>query len=99
MRIIFNLCTNFIRFAANRIIMGQDKKQERTVVHLEMDGQHYYYGNLKALCDNWDKEKLGIAYTKIRNFGLSPDQPFLGEKCTIRKGIIVTSPRSKNEKE
>ena len=77
--------------------MGQDKKQERTVVHLEMGGQHYYYGNLKALCDNWDKEKLGIAYTKIRNFGLAPDKPFLGEKCTIRKGIIVTSPR-KNEK-
>ena len=30
-------------------------KQERMVVHLEIGGQHYYYGNLKALCDHWDR--------------------------------------------
>jgi hypothetical protein len=34
-------------------------KQERMVVHLEIGGQHYYYGNLKALCDHWTKMPLG----------------------------------------
>ena len=30
-------------------------KQQRTVVHLELEGgRHYYFGNLKALCDNFD---------------------------------------------
>ena len=79
--------------------MEQDKKQERTVVHLEMDGHHYYYGNLKALCDNWDKETLGVAYNYLRNYGIEPNKPYVGKKCIIRKGIIITSPRLKIEKE
>lgn len=95
MRIIFNLCTIFLTFVTNPIIMEQDKKQERTVVHLEMDGQHYYYGNLKALCDNWDKDALGVAYNYLRNYGIEPDTPYVGKMCTIRKGIIITSPRRK----
>ena len=27
-------------------------KQERTVVHLELNAEHYYFGSVKALCDN-----------------------------------------------
>lgn len=79
--------------------MEQDKKQERTVIHLELDGKHFYYGNLKALCDNWNKDALGVAYNYLRNYGLEPDKPYVGKKCTIRKGTIVTSPRIKTEKE
>ncbi len=66
-------------------------KQERMVVHLEVDGQHYYYGNLKALCDHWDKNALGVGYAYLRNYGISEDKPFRNEKCVIRRGIIVTS--------
>lgn len=73
-----------------------EKKQERTVVHLELDGKHYYYGNLKALCDSWDKDVIGVAYNYLRNYGISADKPFIGKKCTIRKGTIITSPRIKN---
>lgn len=69
-----------------------DKKQERAVVHLEKDGKHYYYGNLKALCDNWAKEDIGVSYNYLKNYNLSPDKPYEGRKCTIRKGIIITSP-------
>lgn len=71
------------------------EKQERTVVHLEIDGQHYYYGNLKALCDNWSKETLGVSYNYLRNYGIENDKPYVGNRCTIRKGIIITSPRLK----
>lgn len=69
-----------------------DKKQERNVVHLEMDGKHYYYGNLKALCDNWTKDDLGVAYNYLKNYNMSPEKPYIGKKCIIRKGIIITSP-------
>ncbi len=73
-------------------------KQERMVVHLEVDGQHYYYGhyyygNLKALCDHWDKDALGVGYAYLRNYGISEDKPFRNNKCIIRKGIIMTSSR------
>ncbi len=69
-----------------------DKKQERAVVHLEMDGKHYYYGNLKAICDNWTKDDLGVAYNYLKNYNMSPEKPYIGKKCIIRKGIIITSP-------
>ncbi len=66
-------------------------KQERMVVHLEIGGQHFYYGNLKALCDHWGKDTTGVSYSYLKNQCISVDKPFKNEKCTIRKGIIVTS--------
>ena len=75
------------------------KKQERAIVHLELNSKHYYYGNLKALCDSWGKEKLGVSYNYLRNYGLNENKPYVGKDCCIRKGIIVTSPRGSKESE
>lgn len=74
------------------------EKQERTVVHLELAGNHYYYGNLKALCDRWSSEVIGVNYGKLRNFNITSDKPYHNEKCTIRRGVIVTSTRKTNVK-
>ena len=60
---------------------------------MELNGQHYYYGNLKALCDNWDKDVIGVSYSYLRNYGIAVENPYVGKKCTIRKGIIITSQR------
>lgn len=68
-------------------------KQERTVVHLELAGNHYYYGNLKALCEHWDKDKIGVTYAILRNFNITGDKPYQNDKCIIRRGVIVTSER------
>ena len=70
-------------------------KQERVVVHLEKDGQHYYYGNLKALCDHWDKDAIGVKYAYLRNYGITEERPFRNAKCIIRRGLIITSYRNK----
>ena len=70
-------------------------KQNRAVVHLELDGKHYYYGNLKALCDSCDKEEIGVAYNYLKNYGIDEENPYIGKKCIIRKGFIVTSPHIK----
>lgn len=67
------------------------EKQERTVVHLELDGNHYYYGNLKALCEHWDREQIGVSYSYLKNLKISDDKPFNNGKCIIRRGVIVTS--------
>ena len=48
---------------------------------------------LKALCDHWDKDALGVGYAYLRNYGISEDKPFRNNKCIIRKGIIMTSSR------
>lgn len=73
------------------------KKQERAVVHLFMKvtGEHFFYGNLKALFDNHEKEEndgsLGIAYNYIKNFNLSGGRFYENDICIIRKGIINTT--------
>lgn len=75
------------------VTMEEKKKQERAIVHLEVDGKHYYYGNLKALCNNWGKDKIGVSHAYLKNLNISEDKPFNNGKCIIRRGVIVTSSR------
>lgn len=74
--------------------MVTKKKQERAIVHLEKDGKHYYYGNLKALTDHWDKDAIGVSYTYLKNLNISIDNSYRNEKCIIRRGTIITSARN-----
>lgn len=71
--------------------MDHQTKQIRAIVHLEKDGEHYYYGNLKALTDSWDKDSIGVSYSYLKNLKISPDKPYRNSKCTIRRGVIITS--------
>ena len=72
--------------------MEPKKKQERAIVHLEKDGQHYYYyGNLKALTDHWSKDAIGVSYSYLKNLNISEGKPYSNDKCIIRRGIIITS--------
>ena len=73
--------------------MEGKKKQERAIVHLEKDGRHYYYGNLKALTDHWDKDAIGVSYTYLKNLNITGDKPFKNDKCIIRRGVIIASER------
>lgn len=75
--------------------METKKKQERAIVHLEKDGRHYYYGNLKALTDHWDKDALGVSYNYLKNLNIPEDNPFINKKCIIRRGYLITSERKK----
>ena len=72
-------------------------KQERTVIHLELDGQHHYFGSVKALCDHFGKEQIGITYKSLANIGITPDKPYRNKYCTIRKGILLTAPKAMSE--
>ena len=73
--------------------MEAKKKQERAIVHLEKDGKHYYYGNLKALCDHWGKDAIGVSYSYLKNLNISEEKPFRNARCIIRKGLRVSSTR------
>ena len=73
--------------------MEEKKKQERAIVHLEKDGHHYYYGNLKALTDHWDKDAIGVSYAYLQNLNISDEKPYRNDKCIIHRGFIVTSIR------
>ena len=47
------------------------------------------------LCDNWGKNDIGISYNYLKNYGISETKPYVGKKCIIRRGTIVTSPQQK----
>lgn len=74
--------------------MEEKVKQERAIVHLQLGENHYYYGNIKAMCASWEKDTLGVSYNYLRNYGLEINKPYVGKKCVVRKGVIVTSQKS-----
>ena len=84
---------NFFLLLPKIICMVGTKKQERAVVHLEIDGRHYYYGNLKELCDHWSKEEIGVSHSYLKNLNITEEKPYQNDKCIIRRGVIITSPR------
>ena len=71
--------------------MEPKKKQERAIVHLEKDGQHYYYGNLKALTDHWSKDAIGVSYSYLKNLNISEDKPYRNNEFRTCRSTIVTS--------
>lgn len=69
------------------------------VFHLELNGEHYYFGSKKALCDAFSKEDIGITYPSLRNYALSPSNPYVNKKknCIIREGILGTAPKKSSD--
>ena len=77
-----------------KICSMNQESQKRMVCHLEYQDQHYYFGNLKVLTDNFGKEELGIGYKSLANYFVNHDE-FSNEHCIVRKGELVTSKRAK----
>lgn len=73
-------------------MVHEKEKQKRMVCHLEFKGQHYYFGNLKVLTDNFGKEQLGVGYKSLANHFVKNSE-FSNELCKIKKGEIITSSR------
>ena len=69
------------------------EKQERTVVHVEIGGEHYYFGSVAAVFEKFSKDEIGITYGSLINYGLSAEKPYSNSKCVIRKGILITIPK------
>ena len=70
----------------------EKKKQIRMVCHLELNGQHFYFGNLKVLTGYFPKDTLGVGYKTLANHFVNHDK-FANEICTIIKGPLITSNR------
>ena len=76
--------------------MANEKKNK--IIHLEIDGQHYYYGSVTALFENWDAEKLGVNYRKLRDMRISSIGKYENDKCIIRVGKLIVSTARLNKK-
>lgn len=68
------------------------EKQERKVVHLEIGGQHEYFGSIEKLFSKYTKEEIGFSIFQVRN-NLKRLQIMESSKCIIRVGILQTKIR------
>ena len=75
-------------------------QQERQVIHLQRGDEHYYFGSVAALYDHFTKEEIGISYGSLRNYGLSPNKPYLNLKTgvIIRVGVLIAKEGNRGRK-
>lgn len=83
----------YLSFLCGINLGEMENKQERTVVHVEYGGQHYYFGSLSAIYTKFSSKELGIALGTLRNYGLKEEKFYRNSQCTIRKGVLVTMPK------
>lgn len=76
--------------------------EERTIIHLELNGIHEYYGSTSSMYDKHTAEELGISKASLNNYfsSLSDDSPKIYENkvCIIRKGKIYVKPSTRGRK-
>ena len=78
--------------------METENKQERTVIHLEIDGKHYYFGSIVNIFEYFDSDVIGISYGSLRNYGLSAEKPYQNKRCIIRKGVLLAKSTNRGSK-
>lgn len=83
---LFGICNILTTFAQNSSKM----EKERTVIHLEKNGEHHYYGSVANMYEFYTSEELGITYASLRNYGLTSEHPYQNKKCIIRKGVLLS---------
>ena len=75
---------------------------ERTIVHLEIDGRHEYFGSPSSLFDKYTREESGIGQAALNNYFSKLDENeeavYKNKKCTIRKGALYVKPTTRGRK-
>ena len=75
---------------------------ERTIVHLEIDGRHEYFGSPSSLFDKYPREEIGIGQAALNNYFSKLDENeeavYKKKKCTIRKGALYVKPTTRGRK-
>ena len=73
---------------------------ERTIVHLEIDGRHEYFGSPSSLFDKYTREEIGIGQAALNNYfsklGENDEPIYKNKKCTIRKGALYVKPTTRD---
>ena len=77
-----------------------EEKQQRTVIHLHLldTDEHHYFGSIANMFEHFTHEQLGIAYSSLRNYGLSNEHPYKNKKCIIRKGLLLSKSGNRGRK-
>ncbi|WP_343020603.1 hypothetical protein [Bacteroides uniformis] len=78
--------------------MEEKEKKERTVIHVQINEEHHYFGSIANMYEFFTSEQVGITYGALRNYGLNFDKPYQNSKCIIRKGILLAKKGNRGKK-
>lgn len=77
-------------------------EEYRTIIHLELNGRHEYFGSPASMYNKHTTEELGISKASLNNYfsKLSDNDPQLYQngRCTIRKGKLYVKPSTRGRK-
>ena len=75
---------------------------ERTIIHLELDGKHEYFGSTSSLFDKYSKEEIGISPAALNNYfsihSKNGELIYKNKRCIIRKGSLYVKPTTRGRK-
>jgi hypothetical protein len=75
---------------------------ERSILHLEINEKHEYFGSPSSLFDKYTREEIGISQAALNNYFSKLDDNdeiiYKNKKCTIRKGVLYVKPTTRGRK-
>ena len=79
------------------------KKENRTVIHLQIGELHQYFGSVSSLFDKYSSNELGITQGALNNYWISSKCKenmgvYSNKSCIIRKGILYVKPTTRGRK-
>lgn len=77
--------------------------EQRTIIHLEMNGLHEYFGSPSSLYDKHTSDEIGISQAALNNYFSKNNKNesgcvYINKKCTIRKSKIYVKPSTRGRK-
>ena len=77
-------------------------KDYRTILHLERNGIHEYFGSPSSLFDKYTSDDLGITQAGLNNFFSKNSKDhiacYVNKKCIIRKGKLYVKSSTRGRK-
>ena len=61
----------------------------RTIYHVEIKGNHSYFGSVSAIYEVYSAEELNVSMSRLYSYGIKNGRPYKNKFCTIRRGLLI----------
>ena len=76
--------------------------KDRTILHLEFEERHEYFGSPASLFDKYTRDDIGISQQALNNYFSKlkncDEAVYKNKKCTIRKGVLYVKATTRGRK-
>lgn len=69
-----------------------------TIFCVEYLGQHYHYGSIAAIYEDFTAKDMKVSAQRLYDFGITKDKPYRNKVCVIKRDKIRRKGRRKLHK-